>query len=214
MGKHQHKIIGCWVLHSLFKKEKGGCWYARYRHLQNHKVRYYSTKEKVKAKAERKAILFIQRLEEQGTLASDKKKFGDAFQRFMDLKSVRPSTRNDYETSFTGIYLPTFGDYLVNEISLNVIEDFLNPESYVQAVNEELRRSHGSEHLVTLSDVQSPNRPKAVEKWCGQIGLDPPSKRAVAYRLIERRHEFTLVDKRAKEALRELRTLLLEAIGA
>jgi predicted ATP-dependent endonuclease of OLD family len=46
------------------------------------------------------------------------------------------------------------------------IEDFIEPESYLRAVNEELKLSHGEAFQVTKTDINGPNVSKLIEGWC------------------------------------------------
>lgn len=66
------------------------------------------------------------------------------------------------------------------------VEDLVNKEIYLAAVNEELRRSNGIDLLLPTSKMPDEGRPKAVETWCkSKKNIDPPSKRAVAYLILE-----------------------------
>lgn len=66
-----------------------------------------------------------------------------------------------------------------------VIEDLVDPKAYLEAVNEELRRSRGQDASFPKSKLPIAGRPKAVSDWCKMQGIEPPSKRAVAYRVLE-----------------------------
>lgn len=66
-----------------------------------------------------------------------------------------------------------------------VIEDFINPEIYLNAINEELKRSYGSGFSFKGEDLPSVGRPNAVKEWCKDRGVEQPNKRAVAYRILE-----------------------------
>jgi len=85
------------------------------------------------------------------------------------------------------------------------LEDLLERRTYLAAVNEELRRSHGGAHEMPLARLPGRGRPAAVNKWCQARGIDPPSKRAVANRLLERQQGAPLV---APERVAAVRTLL------
>ena len=91
-----------------------------------------------------------------------------------------------------------------------VIEDYTHIESYVNAVNEELRRS--GEARITSDDLSRPNRPKRLEEWCAQRELTVPSKRAVAYRLVEAKYEHQVADPACAPQIRELYRMIAEAL--
>jgi len=67
-----------------------------------------------------------------------------------------------------------------------VVEDLIEAEVYVRAVNEELRRSHGPDYSFPDDRLPAVGRPKEVETWCNENGIkNPPKKTAVAYRVLE-----------------------------
>ena len=75
-----------------------------------------------------------------------------------------------------------------------VIEDFLAIDAYVTAISEELRRS-GCTKEVSAADLPRPNRPKRLEEWCKANGIRTPSKRMVAYHVVEKKYELPIVDE-------------------
>lgn len=84
-----------------------------------------------------------------------------------------------------------------------VIEDYLDIDVYVDAVNEELTRS-GSSALITASDLDRPNRPKKLEKWCENLDFSVPSKRAVAYHVVDSGLEKSIVDSNVVQLVEQL----------
>jgi predicted ATP-dependent endonuclease of OLD family len=66
------------------------------------------------------------------------------------------------------------------------IEDLIDPNIYVIAVNKEINSHNITEQEIKVSDIPTSNRSKAVEDWCikNRIG-NLPSKRNVAFRLLE-----------------------------
>jgi energy-coupling factor transporter ATP-binding protein EcfA2 len=66
-----------------------------------------------------------------------------------------------------------------------VIEDLIDEEVYVRAVNEELHRSHGSDYSFPAERLPVAGRPAEVETWCSEKGISAPKKTAVAYRVLE-----------------------------
>lgn len=65
-----------------------------------------------------------------------------------------------------------------------VLEDFLAPDLYVDAVNEELKRSSISPR-VTSALLGNNRRPARLRDWCVNQQCREPGRRAVAYRILE-----------------------------
>jgi hypothetical protein len=84
------------------------------------------------------------------------------------------------------------------------LEDLLDRDTYLAAVNEELRRSHGDAHQMSRRDMPGAGRPAAVDRWCRDRGIEAPSKRAVANRVLERDATAPLVAQRRVAAVRAL----------
>lgn len=82
------------------------------------------------------------------------------------------------------------------------IEDTLKKTIYAEAVNYELEKSHPDVRL-QLSDVPARRRAHALDGWCKQRGVKPPTRVAVAYATLARRWETTLVDSHREGALRQ-----------
>ena len=93
-----------------------------------------------------------------------------------------------------------------------VIEDYVETSAYLKAVNIELKRS-GSQQEVLAGDLPRPNRPKRLEEWCAANDLSVPSKRAVAYHIVELKHECPIVDPDAVPNIIELNNLISKALG-
>lgn len=69
-----------------------------------------------------------------------------------------------------------------------VLEDCVNKDLYVKAVNEELKNwNQVHPPVISLEDFPDPdiNRPKTLEKWCKAQGIKPPDKKTIAYRLLD-----------------------------
>jgi hypothetical protein len=89
-----------------------------------------------------------------------------------------------------------------------VVEDLVDPQVYFAAVNEELQRSNGPSISFPRGKLPATNRPKAISEWCKKKGIEPPSKRAVAYRVLEHETEKTVLAKHYLHPLRELQVAL------
>jgi len=92
-----------------------------------------------------------------------------------------------------------------------VIEDYVLIDSYIRAANEEIKRS-GCADEVTASDLPRPNRPKQLEKWCEEKGVQVPSKRAVAYHIVEDKYDHPIVDPNVVEQVETLFELITTAL--
>lgn len=93
------------------------------------------------------------------------------------------------------------------------IEDFLNPVAYAAAVNEELRRSHGTVEMpASVVEVRT-KRAAAVTTWCRRRSINPPNKVAVAYRVLERRREIDILDRRRKSQLTAVHKEVFSSLG-
>lgn len=94
-------------------------------------------------------------------------------------------------------------------------EDLVQADVFVDAANEELRRSHGEDAARLVSGhVPSPGRWRSLEKWCEAAGLAVPNKGAVAHRIAAQRSERTLVADGRVETLRALHTALAQVFSS
>jgi predicted ATP-dependent endonuclease of OLD family len=95
-----------------------------------------------------------------------------------------------------------------NPRSEMVVEDLVRAAVYVEAFNEELRRS-GHEKQLLLKVAQGVNRPRKAEAWCKRNRIKPPSKANVAYRMVEMRSEgVNLLSAQGKTLLKALQRKL------
>lgn len=94
-----------------------------------------------------------------------------------------------------------------------VIEDFIDAETYLGAVNQELHRSHGSNIAFPWKNLPDVSRPSAVKDWCKSQGIAPPNKRAVAYRVLESRREKPILQKHRVESLTKLYLSISRALN-
>jgi predicted ATP-dependent endonuclease of OLD family len=85
-----------------------------------------------------------------------------------------------------------------------VIEDLIDPEIYVQAVNEEIHRSNGDTYSFPVGRLPATSRPAAVEEWCSENGINEPKKVAVAYRILEEGVEKSVLAETYREPIRQL----------
>jgi hypothetical protein len=84
-------------------------------------------------------------------------------------------------------------------------EDLLAPEVYGEAVNQELRRSHGDDSTaLDPGGLPATGRPAAVAAWCAEQGIPEPNKGAVAHRVADQRSVRSLVDPARVELLQGL----------
>ena len=86
----------------------------------------------------------------------------------------------------------------------STIEDFVLSESLLKAVNLELERSHGKGHQMEPSDLIRPGAVNSIETWCAARKIKAAKNRAIAYHLLEYRHENPLVADEARQELIDL----------
>lgn len=86
-----------------------------------------------------------------------------------------------------------------------VLEDMIAEETYLGAVNDELGRSHGDVQQMPEAALSVSNRPASVAAWCANSGIPEPSKRGVAYRILDRHADGApILDPAKADLLREL----------
>lgn len=104
-------------------------------------------------------------------------------------------------------------DRLILDYDANrVIEDFLNIEIYLAAINLELRRSHGSECQITKNDLNDTLRPCSLKEWCKSQGIKTPHTVKVALHVLSLRNEHSLLDSRYSKLLENLHERILTAL--
>lgn len=96
----------------------------------------------------------------------------------------------------------------------NALEDLLDAEQYLAAVNELLRRSHGGKVVLSPSHVAGASRVAAVTEACDAQGVRPPNKTAVARLLAERESDVPLLTKAGAAALRSAHAALAALLNA
>ncbi len=74
------------------------------------------------------------------------------------------------------------------------LEDFVDIDVLVEAINEELRRSNGDKYLITKDILGNQLRFQNIEKWCEEQGINVPSKTKVALHVVSKRKESSIVD--------------------
>jgi len=93
-----------------------------------------------------------------------------------------------------------------------VIEDYISIDAYIAAISEQLSRS-GCSLKITATDLPRPNRPKRLEEWCKTNGVGVPSKRAIAYHVVEMKFDLPIVDEAATESVARLFGSITRALG-
>jgi predicted ATP-dependent endonuclease of OLD family len=94
-----------------------------------------------------------------------------------------------------------------------VIEDFVDANAYVQAVNRELGRSHGLVNQFAVADLGVTNRPKSLADWCEKHGIRTPNKTAIAYQILEWNHKSPIVSEEHRADLRGLLAAIQTCLG-
>ncbi|PKN15963.1 MAG: hypothetical protein CVU66_02635 [Deltaproteobacteria bacterium HGW-Deltaproteobacteria-23] len=75
------------------------------------------------------------------------------------------------------------------------LEDIITREVYVEAINQELKRSHGSSFVFAVDMLPDVQRAKFLDDWCKSQNISPPSKRAIAYRILECKNNYPILDE-------------------
>lgn len=85
-----------------------------------------------------------------------------------------------------------------------VVEDLIDPTVYVTAVNAGFQLAEGSGVSFPMSELPVANRPNGVAAWCESQGFNVPSKRLVAYRIVEQGSDSAIVAEQYVETLQDL----------
>lgn len=151
MGRYQHEILfGRFVLRNLF--QEGGIWYARVRDLATGKVLRHSSREGDRRRAKQIIIDWLDMLRDV-KLCVHSPPFTEAYDEWVGLKTVRPSTLQDLKFS-ANVFRDAFEGFSVDAIKPLTIERFL------KQLLEEPRKDSGrkggrsprtrNKHLATL----------------------------------------------------------------
>lgn len=92
------------------------------------------------------------------------------------------------------------------------LEDLVDPHAYRAAVLDEITRWNDSIDL-EIADLPRTGRVDTVAELCREKGIEPPGKRAVAYRLLDLRREGRLVDPARRKLLVELYDAIVKLLG-
>lgn len=92
------------------------------------------------------------------------------------------------------------------------VEDLIDKETYLHAVNEELYRCHGQGISFPSSKLPAEGRTAAIKTWCKRQGIDPPSKRAVAYHVLDLGMGKSILAKRYYHPLQKLYSAINAAL--
>jgi predicted ATP-dependent endonuclease of OLD family len=87
-----------------------------------------------------------------------------------------------------------------------VLEDIVDADVYLAAVNAEIARWHDNPPTMPKTKLSKTRRPGSVGRWCqSQVPpIDLPGRRAVAHRILEQRGRATLVAATHKTRVRRL----------
>jgi predicted ATP-dependent endonuclease of OLD family len=93
------------------------------------------------------------------------------------------------------------------------LEDYLDRDIYVAAVNEELRRSFGEQFVIRTAELRDMPVTNAVQSWCTERKIPAPKKVPVAERVVARRSETRLVARHRRKQLERLLQEFLTTLG-
>lgn len=94
-----------------------------------------------------------------------------------------------------------------------VLEDLLDPDVYLEAVNDELGRWNAGVQM-PKSALPAVGCPAAVEAWCKRQkpAVTPPSKRAVAHRVLDRATERSVVSSSRRAMVANLHSAISQLL--
>ena len=101
---------------------------------------------------------------------------------------------------------------LSGETQKIVLEDLVDPDAYVDAVNKELHRSHGDSESFPSDTLPDVGRPEAVKAWCKSRGMGEPNKRAIAYHIVESRSSRSVIGEDYRDSLRHLHSEIVTVL--
>lgn len=95
-------------------------------------------------------------------------------------------------------------DLIVSLPNKYVVEDLVEIDVYVKAINEELRRSHGELYEICKDDLSDFNRPRALSVWCNDKGIDEPNKVRIAKLIASYRADQEIISPKHKKMMADL----------
>lgn len=84
------------------------------------------------------------------------------------------------------------------------LEDFIDANVYVRSINEYLSRRYDPDKVITKTDLPDTGRPAFVKEWCKSNKLEPPSRRLIAYKVLDENNQSHIVQKIRRQSLRKL----------
>ena len=127
-SKHERefKRVGPnWILRKLYQRGESRYWYGHIRDERTGQVKWRSTGETNKRRAEQVMLAWIRELEKAEKVQTRGIGFEEAFKEYLSFKQVRSSTMRDYKQTFEAVFTPTFGEQLVSEIEPKDVDRFL-----------------------------------------------------------------------------------------
>lgn len=119
-------------------------WRGRVRDRRTGRVYQPMTGEAKRHKAEQAVLHFIEELEAQEIrqVMPLTERFDVRFREWLDLKTLRPSTKVDMDCAFEGIFKPAFGEKYLDEIKPKDVERFLKDLETKRKQAAKTRRKH------------------------------------------------------------------------
>ena len=97
-----------------------------------------------------------------------------------------------------------------------ILEDLIDADIYLRAINERLEIDRGSEKKVPKKVITRGNRALELANWCKARRLTPPRKRDVAYQILEYHSQdpdILIFDSRQKTWLKQLYQNISQVLG-
>jgi len=74
-----------------------------------------------------------------------------------------------------------------------VLEDFVDPDVYASSVNARLSCKFDAHIAVKTEQIPDVNRPSYIKHFCEDQNLEPPSRREIAYEILEQLRDRNIV---------------------
>ncbi len=94
-----------------------------------------------------------------------------------------------------------------------VLEDFIDPEVYKLAVNRLLSLRYVTHAEIKSEQISDANRPDHIKRLCESQSMEPPSRRQVAYQILEQLQHGNIVYERRSADLKKLYDTIINILN-
>ncbi|KAA3643206.1 MAG: hypothetical protein DWQ07_22065 [Chloroflexi bacterium] len=113
-----------------------------------------------------------------------------------------------------GISEEKITSYTSSETEEFVLEDFIDPELYCVAANNQLTKWNEKPNLISPDMLPVNNRPKWLEDFCKEQGFSVPSKPDIAYEILDNSIGKTIITKKYSKFLKSIYTKIESIINS